>query len=70
MTSSSAVVARAGEHFHPGDDADEPFGGPLDLGSRRVDAVQVVDQDVGVEERLHRFRLRGASVPFASELSW
>jgi hypothetical protein len=43
----------ADHHLHPGDDAHRLFGVALQLGACLRNSIEIVDQDVGVEQRLH-----------------
>lgn len=46
----------ADHHLHPGHDADGAVVVKIQLPPGLFDAVQVIDQDVGVEDRLHHSR--------------
>jgi hypothetical protein len=46
----------ADQHLHPGDDADGGLLVAQQLVPRELDTPEIVDQDVGVEERPHHSR--------------
>ena len=50
---SFEIVIGADHDFHPSDDTDRFFRVALQLSASFGNRIQVVDQDVGVEQRLH-----------------
>src|ERR1700675_2294024 len=47
------IAIGSNHYLHPGDDADRLLGVALKFGVRLGNSIEVVDQDVGVEQRLN-----------------